>query len=112
MPNWNQGQSPTAPAQGGDLKWNSDVGQLMVYNGSSWVPLHPATNDIPAATGAVSADGNTNGLGLTYIAITNGTPSMTPNISGTTNMAAIAIDIGAGHLWVYDGQAWKTATLA
>ena len=115
MPNWNssnQNNHPQGPPGGGDLWWNSDVGQLMVWNGLSWVPLNPPGSATNASLGQLSDDGNTPGQGFMYVPVTDGSMGATPQITGSTNMAAMIVDVVNNRLWVYNGSAWKSAALA
>ena len=115
MPNWNsnnQSNHPQGPPNGGDLWWNSDVGQLMVWNGLSWVPLNPPGAAVNASLGMASQDGNTLGQGFTYLSVTDASIGGTPQITGSTNMGAAVFDVVHNRLWVYNGSVWKSAVLA
>lgn len=115
MPNWskdNQSNHPPGAPGGGDLWWNSDVAQLMTWNGVSWVPLNPPGAAVNASLGMASGDGNTLGQGFTYLPVTDVSLGGTPQITGSTNMAAVCVDVKNNRLWVYNGSAWKSAALA
>lgn len=112
MPSFYSGSHANVPPNAGDLWYHTDAGQLKVYNGQEWVPLHAPQGAVPLATGLVSTDGLTTGMGNVFLPALTGSPSYTPQIAGTTNMCAMAFDPVTNRLWVYNGSAWKGVTLA
>lgn len=107
MPNWNNGVSPSSNPQGGDLMWDNAIGQLRVYNGDRWLPLHAPTNILDPTNGATRDDGAVTGLGSVTLPTTTGTPTFIPaGMNGTGHFGHLVYDIVAKRLWAHTGATW------
>jgi hypothetical protein len=118
----------------GSINYDSDVGKISFYNGSSWIELDDATGEdlqgaYDAGNGQISLDGGgAKPFVVNDVSINNIGPSVlhasgTTGFLTTTNMSSLERDavtgtLVAGHLNLssidgrleyYDGSAWRRA---
>ena len=82
--------------------------RFFIAGSSTWFSIYRTTGDIVMSPGSALAAGAS--TGFVYIRNIGGAPSATP--SAYTGGTAITFDPATNKLWMHNGTAWKSVTLA